>query len=261
MRIPVSSDWFGYHFFYNSDVTPNDPDAALGYSFTVDAENWTISAEVFYYLNYFGSTVQIRAMRIDAPVWECTPEAQAASNGIVCTYDEVRQRGDLTVGKSGVALGMKPQDFSTRDMIELISTTNDGVFYTFVWRSSRYAPFDGSTVRVRYVTAPSDILSETVGIILNFRYHGSANHFYAEITLDANDNSAFWTIVDGLLQHEEMEAGSNNYLVGGSFGDWILKIWRRLLVLLFCLNLLAFIMWLCFLPSSPSAHAMFSMSR
>jgi hypothetical protein len=65
---------------------------------------------------------------------------------------------------------------------------------------------------------PSDFLSETVGIILSYRYHGSANHFYAEITLDSNDNSAFWTIVDGLLQHEETEAGSNNYLVGGSFG-------------------------------------------
>lgn len=216
-RIPISTTWFGYHFF-NFEVQPGDPDAALGYSFMVNSGNETITAEVFY-LNYFGPTDDILSLGITDPVWECTAEAEAVSNGTICTYNAELGRGDFMVGTSGVTLGMRPQNISTRDF-EMISTTNDGVFYTFIWRRSRYAPFDGSTVRVRYATAPTDLpQQDTIQTVLGYKYHGDSNHFNAELILDsASQNSTFGTVVDGLLQHVEMGEGSNDYLVGGSYG-------------------------------------------
>lgn len=174
----------------------------------------TISARTFW-LNYFGPTSQLSFLESDSPVWECTAEAEALTDGEICRYDSILEEGDFMVGTGGITLGMRPQKTGNEDF-ELVSTSLQDGFYTVVWRRSRYSPFDVDNVRVRYASAPTDVSSDEVDSVLGYKYHGAGNHFSAELALTADAASDSTDIEDGLIQHEMMDDGI--ILVGGSYG-------------------------------------------
>jgi len=122
---------------------------------------------------------------------------------------------------------MRPQPPALED-IELMSVdlmTNG--FYKIIWRRSRYAPFDGEKINVRYASAPLELVApKGVPDVLGYKYHGAANRFSDELPLtpDAVSSSTGKISEDGFVRHqvlpEEEEDGKKVLKIGGSYG-WV----------------------------------------
>jgi len=227
-HVPKSTDWFGFHFFTYLSV-PGDEAAALGYTFKIKHDAMDPQELIAYrtfWLNFFGPTDDVVAdLGITSPVWECP--ADAAGTTDVCDYDEDRAEGDFMVGSGSVTLGMRPQPPGLEDIEITSAELLSNGFYKIVWRRSRYAPFDGEKINVRYASAPMELVgAEGVPAVLGYKYHGAANRFTNELPLasDASSNSVEIIDEDGFVQHKwlpgDSEGVSNVLEIGGSYG-WL----------------------------------------
>lgn len=209
--VPVTTDWFGY-IFYTYTATVGDPTTSLAYYFKIHSDNRITYRSLW--LTYFGPTGTLSHLNITAPVWECTKEAEIASNGNICKFDDAKQEGDFMVGTGGWTLGMRPQPADLED-VEILSNTSDGSSLTIVWRRSRTAPFDGSTVQLRYASAPAALVTPTIDTVLGFKYHGYETRYSSSINLEGADQQE-GLIVDGMVQHKWVSG--TTVIIGSDYG-------------------------------------------
>lgn len=195
--------------------------AAVLYMFKIDPNESDLMKAVTIeprFLSFFGFSDQVPDVADDPNsgqvLFECTKDAEEWANGTFCRAGDGQLAGDLVVKNDPVTMTARIQ-VEDPD-VQVLDVVSNGDYYSIVWRRSRYSPFDGGGVSIRYCYAPQEVANSGLyAPVAGYKYHGYGNTHFLEASWSSTGAADFDS--EGMILSSTIDDG-RTVVIGGSVG-------------------------------------------